>query len=125
MDTSLLSTLLERNITYLVLGQHMITRLEGELQAEKVRAEKSAAAEEATKKHIETLAAQITERYGPPDGLFTVRVMTYSHCRTRVWTRTRILNPMVTLYYVEVFTLVQIQIRIPVQRVSRIITVPI
>ena len=43
--------------------QHTITRLEGELQAEKVRAEKSAAAEEATKKHIETLAAQITERY--------------------------------------------------------------
>ena len=52
--------------------QHTITRLEGELQAEKVRVEKSAAAEEATKKHIETLAVQITERY--------VAHRTRSHC---------------------------------------------
>ena len=49
--------------------------------------------------------------------------MAYSHCQTRI--RTRIPNPMVTLYYVEVFTLVQIQIQIPVQRVSRMVTVPI
>ena len=49
--------------------------------------------------------------------------MAYSHCRTRI--RTRIPNPMVTLYYVEVFTLVQIQIQIPVQRVPRMVTVPI
>ena len=49
-----------------MLRQHTITRLEGELQAEKIRVEKSAAAEEATKKHIETLAAQITERYVDP-----------------------------------------------------------
>ena len=52
--------------------QHTITRLEGELQAEKVRAEKSAAAEEATKNHIETLAAQITERY---TDTFTVKAL--------------------------------------------------
>ena len=53
--------------------------------------------------------------------------MAYSHCRTRIRirTRTRIPNPMGTLYYVEVFTLVQIQIQIPVQTDSRIITVPI
>ena len=49
--------------------------------------------------------------------------MAYSHCRIR--TRTRIPNPMGTLYYVEVFTLVQIQIQIPVQTDSRIVTVPI
>ena len=49
--------------------------------------------------------------------------MAYSHCRTRIRTRTRIPNPMGTLYYVEIFTLVQIQI--PVQRVFRIVTVPI
>ena len=52
-------------------------------------------------------------------------LMAHSHCRTRIRTRTRIPNPMGTLYYVEVFTLVQIWIRIPVQRVSRIVTVPI
>ena len=53
--------------------------------------------------------------------------MAYSHCQTqiRTRTRTRIPNPMGTLYYVEIFTLVQIQIRIPVQRVSQIVTVPI
>ena len=53
--------------------------------------------------------------------------MAYSHCRTRIQTRTRtrIPNPIVTLYYVEIFTLVQIWIWIPVRRVSRIITVPI
>ena len=54
-------------------------------------------------------------------------VLAYSHCwtRTRIRTRTRIPNPMGTLYYVEMFTLVQIQIWIPVRRVSQIITVPI
>ena len=53
--------------------------------------------------------------------------MAYSHCRTRtrIRIRTRIPNPMGTLYYVEIFTLVWIQIWIPVQRVSQIITVPI
>ena len=54
-------------------------------------------------------------------------LMAYSHCQNpiRIQTLTRIPNPMGTLYYVEVFTLVQIQIWIPVQRVSQIITLPI
>ena len=55
----------------------------------------------------------------------TYILMAYSHCRNRIRTRTRIPNPMVTLYYVEIFTLVQIQIQIPVQRVFQIVTVPI
>ena len=45
--------------------------------------------------------------------------MAYSHCRTRIP------NPMVTLYYVEIFTLVQIRIQIPIWGVSQIVTVPI
>ena len=53
--------------------------------------------------------------------------MAYSHCRirTRIPTRTRIPNPMDTLYYAEVFTLVRIWTRIPVRTDSRIVTVPI
>ena len=53
--------------------------------------------------------------------------MAYSHCRirTRIRTRTRIPNPMDTLYYAEVFTLVRIRTRIPVRTDSRIVTVPI
>ena len=53
--------------------------------------------------------------------------MAYSHCQTQIRTQTRTLipNPMGSLYYVEIFTMVGIQIRIPVQRVSQIITVPI
>ena len=34
-------------------------------------------------------------------------------------------KPMVTLYYVKIFTLVLIWIQIPVRRVSRMVTVPI
>ena len=45
------------------------------------------------------------------------------------WRRTRIRirtpNPIVTLYYAQIFQLVQIRIRIPVQIVSRMVTVPI
>ena len=54
-------------------------------------------------------------------------LMAYSHCRirTRIRTRTRIPNPMDTLYYAEVFTLVRIRTRIPVQTNSQIVTVPI
>ena len=54
-------------------------------------------------------------------------LMAYSHCQTQIRTRTRIQIPnlMVTLYYVEIFTLVQIWIWIPVWRVSQIVTVPI
>ena len=53
--------------------------------------------------------------------------MAYSHCRirTRIPTRTRIPNPMDTLYYAEVFTLVRIWTRIPVRTDSPIVTVPI
>ena len=53
--------------------------------------------------------------------------MAYSHCRIRTRTRirTRIPNPMDTLYYAEIFTLVQIRTQIPVRTDSRIVTVPI
>ena len=66
------------------------------------------------------VAPQITNRG-------TLVLMAYSHCRTRtrIRTQTRIPNPMVTLYYVEIFTLVRIWIRIPVQTDSQIVTVPI
>ena len=37
----------------------------------------------------------------------------------------RIPNPIVTLYYAQLFPLVRIQIRIPVRGVSRMVTVPI
>ena len=50
-------------------------------------------------------------------------LMAYSHCRIR--TRTRIPNPMDTLYYAEVFTLVRIRTRMPVRMDSQIVTVPI
>ena len=51
--------------------------------------------------------------------------MGYLHCRTRTRIQTQIPNPMGTLYYAEVFTLVQFQIRIPTQIVSQMATVPI
>ena len=40
-------------------------------------------------------------------------------------TRIRIPNPIVTLYYTQLFPLVRIRIQIPVQIVSRMVTVPI
>ena len=46
----------------MVLLQHTITRLEGEVEAEKARVVKSSSEEEAMKKHIETLAAQLADR---------------------------------------------------------------
>ena len=57
----------------------------------------------------------------------TVHVMAYFHYRTRIWIRTQIGTPslMVTLYYAELFPLVLILIQIPVQMVSRMVTVPI
>ena len=45
--------------------------------------------------------------------------MAYLHSRTRIP------NPMGTLYYAEVFTLVQIQNLIPTQMVSQMVTVQI
>ena len=51
--------------------------------------------------------------------------MAYFHQRIRIQTQIRIPNLMVTLYYAELFPLVRIWIRIPVQRVSRMVTVPI
>ena len=49
------------------------------------------------------------------------------HWRIRTWIRirTRTLSLIITLYYAELFTLVQIWIQILVQIVSRIVTVPI
>ena len=49
--------------------------------------------------------------------------MAYSHCRIRTRIRIRIPNPMATEYYSELFTLVQIWI--PTQMVSQMVTVPI
>ena len=43
--------------------------------------------------------------------------------RIRIWIQ--ILNPIVTLYYAQLFPLVWIRIRIPVWIVSRVVTVPI
>ena len=54
-------------------------------------------------------------------------LMAYFHQRrwTQIWTRIQTPFPVVTLYYAELFPLVQIRIRIPVQRFSRVVTVPI
>ena len=41
--------------------------------------------------------------------------MAYLHCRTQIRTQTQTPNPIITLYYAEIFTLVQIQIQIPSQ----------
>ena len=49
--------------------------------------------------------------------------MAYFHQRIR--TRIRIPNPIVTLYYAQLFPLVGIRIQIPVQIASRMVTVPI
>ena len=50
-------------------------------------------------------------------------VMAYFHQRIR--TRIPIPNPIVTLYYAQLFPLVQIRIWIPVWIVSQMVTVPI
>ena len=50
-------------------------------------------------------------------------IMAYFQQRRR--TRIRTPFPMVTLYYAELFPLVQIWIQIPVRRVSQMVTVPI
>ena len=55
--------------------------------------------------------------------LFVVLVMAFSHCRTRIGAQ--IPNPMGTLYYAEVFTLVQIWIWMPTQMISQMVIVPI
>ena len=57
----------------------------------------------------------------------TVREMAYSHWQIRTWIRIRTRTPslIITLYYAELFTLVQIWIQILVQIVSRMVTVPI
>ena len=55
------------------------------------------------------------------------RPTAYLHWRSRIQTRTwtRIPNPMGTLYYAEVFTLVKIQIQIPTRMDSWMVTVSI
>ena len=50
-------------------------------------------------------------------------LMAHFHQQRR--TRIRIPNPIVTLYYAQLFPLVQILTRIPVQIVSQMVTVPI
>ena len=50
--------------------------------------------------------------------------MAHLHCQTRTRIRTRTPNPMATLYYAELFTLVRIRTRIPV-RTDSPISVPI
>ena len=45
--------------------------------------------------------------------------------RIRIRIRIRIPNPIFILYYTQLFPLVQIWIQIPVQIVSRMVTVPI
>ena len=52
-----------------------------------------------------------------------VHIMAYFHQRIRI--RIRIPNPIVTLYYAQLFPLVGIWIQIPVWIVSRVVTVPI
>ena len=53
--------------------------------------------------------------------------MAHFHQRrqTRIWIRFRIPNPIVTLYYAQLFPLVRIRIQIPVWIVSRMATVTI
>ena len=55
--------------------------------------------------------------------IVTDRLMAYFHQRIRTWIQ--IPNPIVTLYYAQLFPLVRIRIQIPVQIVSRMVTVPI
>ena len=57
--------------------------------------------------------------------LFIQIYLKHNAMETRIRTRTRILTPMGTLYYAEVFTLVQIRICIPTWMVSQMVTVPI
>ena len=52
-----------------------------------------------------------------------LHLMTYFNRQTRILIRNP--SPMVTLYYVELFPLVQIQIQIPLGMVSQMVTVPI
>ena len=49
----------------------------------------------------------------------------HQRIRTRIRIQTRIPNPIVTLYYAQLFPLVRIWIQIPVRRVSRMVTVTI
>ena len=49
----------------------------------------------------------------------------HQRIRTRTQIRIRIPNPIVTLYYAQLFPLVQIRIQIPVRIVSQMVTVPI
>ena len=51
-------------------------------------------------------------------------LMAHFHQRRRTRIRIQIPNPIVTLYYAQLFPLVWIQIRIPVQIVSWMVTVP-
>ena len=53
--------------------------------------------------------------------LYTCAIMVHFHQRRQI----RITNPIITLYYAQLFPLVQIWIRIPVRIVSRMVTVPI
>ena len=51
--------------------------------------------------------------------------MAYFHQRRRRWRWRQIPNPMVTLYYAELFPLIRIRTRIPVWRLFPMVTVPI
>ena len=48
-----------------------------------------------------------------------------AHFHQQRWARIQIPNPIITLYYAQLFPLVRIQIRIPVRIVSQMVTVPI
>ena len=54
-----------------------------------------------------------------------MNLMDYFHQRMRTWTRIQIPNPIVTLYYAQLFPLVRIWIWIPVWIVSQMVTLPI
>ena len=50
-----------------------------------------------------------------PNKVSIFSVMAYFHQRIRTWIRIWIPNPIVTLYYAQLFPLVQIRIQIPVE----------
>ena len=60
-----------------------------------------------------------------PIPIQTVMAHFHQRRRTRIWIWIWISNPIVTLYYAQLFPLVWIQIQIPVWIVSRMVTVPI
>ena len=68
----------------------------------------------------EFLSAKV-QRYGRRGGGVWLYIMAYFHCRRRIW----IPNPIVTLYYAEIFPLVWLWIWIAIQMVSQMVTVPI